>query len=183
MACQSTSSGPPPVYSSTLPSTVLATTDATYAGLPLQSDGTYPISPNGYIASDVVVADVISFDVRVLASGTKDFADLASVPANSIVNPAFNNVYINGIAQKVYVYDTWSSTKDASYDYSNWNLAYPATGPIAGTNTSVPLRRLFNPTTGNYLTSDIQIQAIQVSIRIWDFKTEQARQATVIVDM
>jgi hypothetical protein len=183
MASQTTGSGPPPVYSSTLPSTVLTTTDAAYGGLPLQPDGTYPISPNGYVFSDVVVTDVVSFDVRVLGSGTKDFADLASVPANSIVNPAFSNVYINGVAQQVYVYDTWSSTKDGSYDYSNWNLSYPATGPTTGTNTSVPLRRLFNPTTGNYATSDVQIQAIQVSIRIWDFKTGQARQATVVVAM
>lgn len=183
MATQTVSAGPPPVFSTTLPAS-LATTDVAYGGLPIQSDGTYPISPNGYVESDVVLTDVISFDVRVLIAGQPDFTDLASLPANSFTNPAFSSVYVNGTAQQVYVYDTWSAVTDASYDYyNNWNLTYPATGTTAGTNATVPLRRLYNTTTAQYLTSDIQILAIQVSMRIWDFKTEQARQVTLIVDM
>jgi prepilin-type N-terminal cleavage/methylation domain-containing protein len=184
------SPGTPAVYSSTLPSSLLATTDATYGGLPIAADGSYPISPNGYVASDIVASDVISFDVRVLIAGQTDFTDLFSLPSNSFTNTALNSVFFNGSSTptSVRVYDTWSATKDALYDYSGWNLSYPASGSASGTNTTVPLRRLYSATggsmgTGGYLPNDIQILAIQVTIRVWDFKAEQARQITVVVDM
>jgi hypothetical protein len=31
--------------------------------------------------------------------------------------------------------------------------------------------------------ANLQIRALQITIRVWDFKTEQARQITVIQDM
>ena len=94
----------------------------------------------------MILTDVVSFDVRVLIAGQTDFTDLASLPAQSYVNPAFGSVYVNGTAQQVYVYDTWSGSRDGTYDYSSgWNLSYPVSGSVTGSNTSVPLRRLFNP--------------------------------------
>jgi prepilin-type N-terminal cleavage/methylation domain-containing protein len=190
MGTQTTTAGvsgtTPAVYSSTLPASLLAATDPTYAGLPLQSDGTYAISPNGYVASDIVASDVISFDVRVLVAGNSDFYDLKTLPGATMTNSVFASpVFFNGSSAPVtvQVFDTWSSVKDGTFDYSGWNLSYPSTGTTTGTSTTVPLRRLYNTTAGSYFTSDIQILAIEVSIRVWDFKTEQARQITVIVDM
>lgn len=166
---------PAGVYSQTLPTAALATTDVSYGGIPVATDGTYPIwvtsTANTYDqvygtglpfskqAADVVATDVISFDVRVLRPTDADFVDLSQLGAMN--NPAFSSVKINGVNQAVTVFDTWSSANDGTYDYSGW--------ATAGTTTSVPLQA--------------QILAIKVSIRIWDFKTEQARQVSLVVDM
>jgi hypothetical protein len=160
------------------PFTAVATTDASYGGVPIASDGTYPIwatSPasNTYdqvyksityskATSDVVIADVLSFDVRFLRPGDPEFVDLTGMTMN---NTTFGSsgLTINGNANTaVKVFDTWSQTKDGTYDYSGWN------GTTA-TSTTVPLQA--------------QILAIKVTIRIWDFKTEQARQASIVVAM
>jgi hypothetical protein len=141
----------------------------------MQSDGTYPISPNGYVSSDVIATDVLSFDVRLLVAGNTDFFDLLSLPGVSMTNSVLAGpVFCNGSTTPltVKVFDTWSSVKDATFDYSGWNQT------SSPSPTTIPLRTLTtNPNV------DIQILAIQVSIRMWDYKTEQARQITVVVDM
>ncbi len=158
----------------------VATTDSSYGGVPVATDGTYPIwvtsttnaydqvyasgspsTPFSKQGSDVVVADVLSFDVRFLRPGDADFVDLSGVAMN---NTTFSGgLTINGHAgTAVGVFDTWCGINDGTYDYTGWNSTTPST-------TTVPLKA--------------QILAIKVSIRIWDFKTEQARQASVIVAM
>jgi prepilin-type N-terminal cleavage/methylation domain-containing protein len=156
------------------------TSGTSQGGIPTESDGSYPISPNGYVSSDVVATDVISFDVRVFlanqpsSSGPPDFQDIQTIitgagSTNTVFGSSGTGVTINGTAgQKVYVYDTWSNVKDVTYDYSAWNSSTPSA-------TTIPFR--------TYNGSDVQILAIQVSLRVWDFKTEQARQITLIVDM
>jgi hypothetical protein len=147
---------------------------ANSGGIPTEPDGSFPIytTATGNVTADIVLNDVISMDVRVLAinQGTaqsefKDLIQLSALPGytwtNSIFGPSGSGVTVNGTSQKVYVFDTWSSVNDGLSNYSTW--ATP------GTATSVPLQ--------------IQLLAIQVSFRVWDFKTEQARQLTVIQDL
>ena len=67
------------------------------------------------------------------------------------------------------VFDTWSSAKDEAYDYSNWFQA--------GAATSIPL---WNSTNNS---APPVIKAIKVALRIWDFRTEQSRQVTIIQAM
>jgi type II secretory pathway pseudopilin PulG len=136
---------------------------AQYGGIPTEADGSYPIlkdAGGNPTSADLLLADVVSFNVRVLASGQSDFADLQSIP-NANSNPQFPG---NG---GVSVFDTWSSGKDDVYDYSTWSQ-----GGIAGgvaSQTTLP--------------AQIQIQALQISIRVWDMKTRTTRQITIVQDM
>jgi hypothetical protein len=61
----------------------------------------------------------------------------------------------NGL--NVSVFDTWSQQGA----YANWGMA--------GTATSLPL--------------PIRILALQITLRIWDDRTQQTRQMTIVQDM
>src|SRR5207249_4237376 len=97
---------------------------------------------------------VISFDVQVLVAGGTDFVDLSTFTSNNSAFPGTPAVF-----------DTWSQAQDWLYDYSNWN-PNPNAKPAA---TWLPLQ--------------LRIQAIQITIRVWDLKSQLARQITIVQDM
>ncbi|HEY7309082.1 MAG TPA: prepilin-type N-terminal cleavage/methylation domain-containing protein [Gemmataceae bacterium] len=127
--------------------------------------------------ADIQLTDVISFDVRLLIQGVTPgvnaaspdpfvtlFAPLLTTPVASggyhNANPAFP---ITGPL----VFDTWSSINDGlGNSYAQWNVGGQATGIPLWNGTSGPI-----------------IQAIQISIRIWDLKTNQTRQVTIVQAM
>jgi prepilin-type N-terminal cleavage/methylation domain-containing protein len=125
--------------------------------------------------SDLLLSDVISFDVRLLAAGQADFLDVMGLTtafgaAGASSNPSFSTT-------GPMVFDTWSAVKDdvpfpgqpaptQTYDYTAW--------ATAGTTSSMPI---WNGSTGPI------IKAIQIIIRVWDFKTEQTRQVTLVVPL
>ena len=100
--------------------------------------------------------------MRILLSGDTEFRDLFDpvVQAfnNGTPNPAFSG---NGPR----VFDTWSNDLT---NYPNWSAA--------GTPTSIPL---FQNASGQ----QISIKAIQISLRVWDFKTKKTRQVTLVQQM
>ena len=125
--------------------------------------------------SDIQLTDVVSFDVRLLpvgASGSPDpFVTLSQPPFNAYTYspppPPWPTVGV--------VFDTWSSVNDGLSNYSQWNLPLAAQDPkIPG--TTIPF---WNATD----KSGPIILAIQISIRIWDSKTNQTRQVTIIQAM
>jgi hypothetical protein len=59
------------------------------------------------------------------------------------------------------VLDTWSSAVSPPYDYSGWKNA--------GGPTSLPLQ--------------IRVLALQITLRVWDAKTQQTRQMTITQDV
>lgn len=130
--------------------------------------------------SDIQLTDVVSFDVRMLfqgmTTGTDPFVTLWQAPFTVLNtagglnngNPSFWNVQTN--LPSVMVFDTWTSINDGLSNYSQWNTA--------GQATSIPL---WNPN-ANPQSGPI-IQAIQISIRIWDYKTNQTRQVTIVQAM
>jgi type II secretory pathway pseudopilin PulG len=146
-------------------------------GLPLKTSaqGYYPIISDsdtttnggdpGKAGSDILLTDVLSFQVMVLLQGANpaQFVDLfdASIPAAA----SGGNSNFTG-AGNPRVFDTWSSKTDATYDYSTW--ATPNTAK------SLPL----NTTAGN-----TSIVALQITLRIWDAKTQQTRQLTFVQNM
>jgi type II secretory pathway pseudopilin PulG len=143
--------------------------------------------------ADIQLTDVVSFDVRMLVSqvtatglmsqiqvvGSADpFVTLFSMtpsvnPTTSVFlaynnnNPLFNPLVIGNAR----VFDTWSSVNDGFSNFSQWNVSGTATAPSA---TAIPM---WNGTSGPI------IQAIQISIRIWDAKTNQTRQVTMVQAM
>jgi prepilin-type N-terminal cleavage/methylation domain-containing protein len=98
-------------------------------------------STTALLASDLLLPNVVSFEVRVMLAGGSTFVDLYDPTVTSYANsnPAFSTT--NGPM----VYDTWSSVVDNSlvagggpgFDYSTW--------ATAGTNASIPL---YNITSG-----------------------------------
>ena len=121
--------------------------------------------------SDIQLTDVISFDVRVLTPGATNGIDpFVTLFTPLLTTPITKGGYYNGNPYfppaGPMVFDTWSSLQDGLGNYSTWN--------VGGQPTSVPL---WNGTTGPL------IQAIQISIRIWDSKTNQSRQVTIVQAM
>jgi prepilin-type N-terminal cleavage/methylation domain-containing protein len=147
--------------------------DATSAGIPVANVGsianpiyTYPKldeqvtgTNSSHFGDDLLLTDVVSFEVKVLHSlHQNEFVSLfdASVPNgyNSAINPL-----------NVRVFDTWTQTVNSTYDYSGWNSATSS----MPSNTAIPMK--------------INILALQITVRVWDAKSQQTRQITIIQDM
>jgi hypothetical protein len=138
-------------------------------------------------AADLLLTDVLSFDVRVLLAGGVDFVDLfdPSVQAfnnNTGPNPLYYNTKSAAAAVLPVVFDTWSSVTDDTFNYGfDSSLSVSGSqGALAwtypGTERTIPL---FQNAAGQKIT----IRAIQITLRVWDFKTKQARQITIVQDM
>ncbi len=126
-----------------------------------------PGTTNALWGSDLLLTNVVSFDVRLLAVGQTDFLGMHTLGGlfrngGNPNNPNFNPGNVNGPM----VFDTWSSVKDDLYDYSGWQTA--------NTQTSIPM---WNGTTGPI------VQAIQITLRIWNERAEQTRQVTIEVPL
>ncbi len=146
----------------------------------LAQDGAAAFAPN-LVNADMQATDVISFDVRLLIVGANLLQPDPTVSLfNSIftgyqnLNPVFYNPKTNPTGPAVF--DTWSSLQDSlsgSPGYSVWNLS----GTInPNPHHSIPL---WNHT----LQTGPIIQAIQITIRVWDLKTEQTREVTIVQAM
>jgi hypothetical protein len=161
-----------------------------YAGL-LTGGTTYPLmgEENGrYQAADLILTDVLSFDVRVLLFGGTDFVDLFDPSVqifnnNTNPNPRFYNAVNAAARQLPAVFDTWSSVTDDTYNYGFDPALNPTATPpgtvawtFPGTDRTIPLYQ-------NRDGQTIRITAIQITIRVWDFKTKQARQITIGQDL
>ncbi len=116
--------------------------------------------------ADLLLPDVVSLDVRVLIAGNSDFVSIddATVQAYASNNPNYNG------ATGKYLFDTWSSMTDDVYDFSNW-----APG-ATGVNNTIPIYQ-------NASGQQISVKAIQITLRIWDSKTEQSRQVTIVQEL
>jgi hypothetical protein len=139
---------------------------------------TYPMMGDtnaAYQGADLLLTDVLSFEVRVLPAITQaagpHFVDLFDAELNT-------NVYLNNNTQystagQPRIFDTWSSMVEKPapppanqavvYDYSNY-----ATG---GGPQSIPFK------------TGLRLNAVEVIIRVWDEKTEQTRQITIVQNL
>lgn len=139
--------------------------------------------------TDLLLNDVISFDVSVLVTMLPDdptrpdlprqpaFIDLFDArlykppiyPAGQTHprNPSFYDSQVPVPANRTppAVFDTWSSQRDDVYNYTQW--------ATVGSTTSAPL----------VLNTDNRLVALKITLRVWDQKTQQARQVTLIQDM
>jgi type II secretory pathway pseudopilin PulG len=154
--------------------------DVTYSGRPNFPDN---------VADDVILNDVLSFDVQVLFD-----------PANGLgptwlhlSDPTLQGRYRHSnlsfpTATGPFVFDTWTRENSANgYGYAAIDgdtTTNPAAQPrweFPNTHASIPLfwpaRYSSNP--GSPLT----IQAIKITLRIYDQKTNSTRQVSLIQDM
>ena len=118
--------------------------------------------------------DVLSMTVRVLIDGRGDFVDLSALtdyPQNNVDEPV-------GAALPD-IFDTFTQNSQTSHGL----LDYASPVDLAGNaNTNYwpnRIQRYLQTNTGK----KISVKAIQLQLRIWDQKTEQTRQVTVVVDL
>ncbi|MBY0231422.1 MAG: prepilin-type N-terminal cleavage/methylation domain-containing protein [Gemmataceae bacterium] len=133
------------------------------AGFP---DGTYPDTS----LMDIVLPDVISFEVRVLLQSQVDNNDFEFVDLSDARVQAFaagSTVYP---ASGAFCFDTWTNQAVGTFSYAGWQAP--------GTAATIPL---YKPV--GALAAPIRIRAIQATLRIWDHKHQIARQMTMIQDM
>ncbi len=145
----------------------------------------YPALGGFNAGNDILLTDVISFDVRVLLDPAaytggrrEEFISLHDplmgkywMQENNPVRPSNSDLAKIQPVNSVRVFDTWSSRKDDFYDYSGWaSRDTDQTIPMYHNDASVDP----NP---------IRIRAIQITLRIWDSRTKQSRQVSVIQDM
>jgi hypothetical protein len=121
--------------------------------------------------ADMLLTDVISFEVKPLVAEAGDFVDLNDARLDSFrFNPTFfipasprtiaitpPNPNPNGPA----VFDTWSNQNDTTFNYTS--------SATTGSTLSTPL--------------PVRIIALKITIRLWDAKTQQARQVSIIQEM
>jgi type II secretory pathway pseudopilin PulG len=157
-----------------------------------------PQRPNDpAIGDDIILTDLISFDIKVIQQGytvqttnppppgtaetvgSQVFMDLPPFNSASCLNPVFNqNAYPMGYPTPMpaltvpagtlgwSVFDTWTGPQT----YANWDGSKTGAG-VTNTDLAqiIPLR--------------IRILGLQITLRVWDEKTQQARQMTLIQDM
>jgi hypothetical protein len=142
-----------------------------------------------YASLDLLLANVISFDVRLLtatpptgstggpypSANWDAFEDLFQLTSSSRMSGGVqssyavnNTAFLTSATSGPLVFDTWSSNRDDTYDYTSW--ATP------GTTASIPI---YTNTQGVPIT----IRAVQVTLRIWDEKTQMTRQVTFVQEL
>ncbi len=109
---------------------------------------------------DRIIPDVISFEIRVLIPGSFEFETIPELQARL-------GLPVSGI-----------------YDTAVWPVNNPNAGPVPPSGPGgVPQGldgippNLVNP------NLSLTIKAIQVTLRVWDAKSQQTRQITMIQDM
>jgi prepilin-type N-terminal cleavage/methylation domain-containing protein len=181
-----------------------------------EENSNYPTALNtNYRAADLLVTDVVSFDVRVLVDepvdqlngtfiqGGTDFEDLYQLTdPNSPTRPldprdqtgktriyyTLNNSQFPFNGPRVF--DTWSSASDESATLSDGKTplrygdvpdpnnpgTYYANWSTPGSAWSIPILK---DTAGVI----VRIRAVQITLRVWDFKTKKSRQVTMVQAM
>ena len=126
----------------------------------------------GFVAGDdLLLTNVISFEIKALWDTTDaqgnpkrgvDFQDL-NVAGDPNLN--LNTTYTTAGAS---VFDTWTTGKGSAGTTETTYTDYAA-------NWSVP---------GQWcIPAKIRVRGLQIIIRVWDLKTKQARQMTIVQDM
>lgn len=124
-------------------------------------------------SSDLLLTNVTNFEIKLLwepapgGSAPQPFSDASSTIGNPDYPfdrlPPGNNPLINALVPPVRMMDTWSKRTSANNldNFTNWN--------VPGDQKFIPLR--------------VRVRAIQIELRIWDVKSQQSRQITIIQDV
>lgn len=143
--------------------------------LPLFPAGTYsqpqpfPVSAAtvGMLGEDRIIADVVSFEIRILVPNDATFRPVKGIPPPvGTTTPPFPDW--RGV-QDLPLGVTYTNPRDPNFPGTFYFVYDTATWPI-GTTTTPP-----SPT--------ITLRGIQITIRVYDARTDQTRQITLIQDM
>ncbi len=115
---------------------------------------------------DLLLTDVVSFETKLIGKAGSSFV-LHTLWDSFFThkNPQFLN--------QVRVFDTWSKITTGPYDYGNGKWKQGWVGVGGPTNATIPSRPPENWT----------ISGLQITIRVWDARTQQTRQITITQDV
>jgi len=142
------------------------------------------VNPSSKVNTDIIATNVISFDVKLLTDLRYDYEDLTTILSQgsySAYPPASNYALANGNAA-IRVFDTWTTDQGNAansipkYDFGFWNNItgkWQPSGNTAGNNSLIPVWNVTNNT-------GLNIKAVQISLRIWDQKSNTAKMFVVV---
>ena len=142
------------------------------------------VNPSSKVNTDIIATNVISFDVKLLTDLRYDYEDLTTILSQgsySAYPPVSNYAIANGNAA-IRVFDTWTTDQGNAansipkYDFGFWNNItgkWQPSGNTAGNNSLIPVWNVTNNT-------GLNIKAVQISLRIWDQKSNTAKMFVVV---
>ena len=142
------------------------------------------VNPSAKVNTDIIATNVISFDVKLLTDSRYDYEDLAKILSQcsySTYPPYTNYALANGNAA-IRVFDTWTTAQGNAantipkYDFGFWNNftgKWQPSGNTAGNNSLIPVWNATNNT-------GLNIKAVQISLRVWDQKSNTAKMFVVV---
>ena len=142
------------------------------------------VSPSTKVNTDIIATNVISFDVKLLTDLRYDYEDLTTILSQgsySTYAPFSNYALANGNAA-IRVFDTWTTDQGNAantipkYDFGYWNNFTGKWQPSGNTAVNNALIPVWN-TTNN---TGLNIKAVQISLRIWDQKSNTAKMFVVV---
>ena len=136
------------------------------------------------VNTDIIATNVISFDVKLLTDLRYDYEDLTTILSQGSYStyPPFSNYAIANGNAAIRVFDTWTTDQGNSantipkYDFGYWNNItgkWQPSGNTAGNNALIPVWNTTNNT-------GLNIKAVQISLRIWDQKSNTAKMFVVV---
>jgi len=142
---------------------------------------------NTTINTDIIATNVISFDVKLLTDDYYDYETLNAIlnRAPYLLNPAYSPSVSN------LVFDTWTTDQGSSklppvpkYDIGEFNTVPNKWQPsIPASNATIPVWGWYqasaNPADKKPYKG-LNIKAVQISLRIWDQKSNTAKMFVVV---
>lgn len=129
--------------------------------------------------SDLLLTNVISFDVRIINDSNLDFLHLYEAGGGALSGPYapyYNAPYADTSTSK-FIFDTWTMerSQDPSKNYDLGNFSAGPWQPATGISGAYQV-----PFWNGITNKGIKINAIQITIRVWDDKSSQARDFVLI---
>ena len=142
------------------------------------------VNPSSKVNTDIIATNVISFDVKLLTDLRYDYEDLTTILSQgsySAYPPVSNYALANGNAA-IRVFDTWTTDQGNAansipkYDFGFWNNItgkWQPSGNTAGNNSLIQVWNVANNT-------GLNIKAVQISLRIWDQKSNTEKMFVIV---
>ena len=137
------------------------------------------------VNTDIIATNVISFDVKLLTDDRYDYEALSTIlsqPSYSAY-PPINNYALANANASIKVFDTWTTDQGVGsnaavpkYDIGYWNNGsgkWQPSGNTAGNNSFIPVWNVTNNT-------GLNVKAVQISLRVWDQKSNSAKMFVIV---
>ena len=154
-----------------------------YLGYPQTNKPLFSEFPNTStkVNTDIIATNVISFDVKLLTDNQYDYQSLSTILGAAGFYNAHTPVGNYG-SPNPRVFDTWTTDQGNAansipkYDFGIWNSITGKWQPSGNTNGNNSLIPVWNWSSN----TGLNIKAVQISLRIWDQKSNTAKMFVIV---